>query len=98
MLELRFQNEHLVALRDGEIVVSVPDLIIVLDAESGEPITTEDMRYGFRRHRDRDAVRLPLAHRSGLELAGPRYFGYEIDYVPVEERFGILSGARPDAR
>ena len=47
-LELRFQNEHLVALRDGEIVVSVPDLIIVLDAETGEPITTEELRYGFR--------------------------------------------------
>jgi len=25
---------------------------------------------------------------AGLELAGPRYFGYEIDYVPVEQRFG----------
>jgi DUF917 family protein len=21
----------------------------------------------------------------GLELAGPRYFGYEVDYAPVEE-------------
>src|SRR5262249_7171600 len=44
-LTLRFQNEHLVAIRDGAIVVSVPDLITVLDAESGEPITTEGLRY-----------------------------------------------------
>jgi DUF917 family protein len=88
MLELRFQNEHLVAFRDGEIVVSVPDLIIVLDAETGEPITTEELRYGFRV----TVIATPCDFRwrtdAGLELAGPRYFGYEIDYVPVEERFG----------
>jgi DUF917 family protein len=88
VLELRFQNEHLVAVRDGEIVASVPDLIIVLDAETGEPITTEELRYGYRVA----VVATPCDGRwrteAGLALAGPRYFGYEIDYVPVEERFG----------
>ncbi len=90
-LELRFQNEHLVALRNGEIVVSVPDLIIVLDAETGEPITTEELRYGFRV----TVIATPCDRRwrtpEGLELAGPRYFGYDIDYVPVEERFGTAA-------
>jgi uncharacterized protein len=88
VLELRFQNEHLVAVRDGEIVASVPDLIIVLDAETGEPITTEELRYGYRVA----VVATPCDARwrtdAGLELAGPRYFGYEVDYVPVEARFG----------
>jgi hypothetical protein len=88
-LELRFQNEHLVAIRDGEIVVSVPDLIIVLDAETGDPITTEELRYGYRV----TVVAAPCDRRwrtaAGLQLVGPRYFGYEIDYVPVEERFGV---------
>ena len=60
-LELDVQNEHLVATLDGEIVASVPDLIIMLDSETGEPITTEDMRYGFRVDGDRGAVRPPLA-------------------------------------
>jgi uncharacterized protein len=92
-LEIRFQNEHLVALRDGEIVVTVPDLIIVLDTETGEPITTEELRYGFRV----TVVATPCDARwrtdAGLELAGPRYFGYDIDYVPVEERFGAWQGS-----
>jgi len=91
-LELRFQNEHLVALRDGEIVVSVPDLIIVLDAETGAPITTEELRYGFRV----TVIATPCDARwrteAGLELAGPRYFGYDVDYIPVEERFGAAAG------
>jgi len=92
VLELRFQNEHLVAMRDGEIVVSVPDLIIVLDAETGAPITTEELRYGFRV----TVIATPCDARwrtsAGLELAGPRYFGYDVDYTPVEERFGAVAG------
>ncbi|HIC88757.1 MAG TPA: DUF917 domain-containing protein [Anaerolineae bacterium] len=87
-LELNFQNENLVAIRDGEIIVSVPDLITVLDAENGQPITTETLRYGYR------VVVLGIPCNAkwrtpeGLKLVGPRYFGYDIDYVPVEERFG----------
>ena len=65
---------------------SVPDLIIVLDAETGEPITTEELRYGFRV----TVIAAPCDPRwrtpAGLELVGPRYFGYDIDYVPIEER------------
>jgi DUF917 family protein len=86
-LVLQTQNEHLVAIRDGEVVCSVPDLILVMDAESGLPITTEELRYGFRVV----VVGAPCvpAWRTpdGLALVGPRYFGYDIDFVPVEERF-----------
>jgi DUF917 family protein len=69
-------------------VVSVPDLITVLDIETGEPITTEGLRYGFRVV----VLGMPCTPKwrtpEGLALVGPRYFGYEIDYVPVEERYG----------
>jgi DUF917 family protein len=86
VLDLRFQNEHLVAIRDGEVQASVPDLIIVLDAESGHPITTEEIRYGFRV----SVLGAPCDPRwrtpAGLELVGPRYFGYDFDYVALEER------------
>ena len=88
-LILQFQNEHLVAIQDGEIVVSVPDLITVLDIETGEPITTEGLRYGFRVV----VLGIPCTEKwrtpEGLELVGPRYFGYEIDYVPVETRYAL---------
>lgn len=82
-LELSFQNEHLVARRDGEVVISVPDLICVLDTESGEPVTTESLRYGFRV----SVVGAPCDPRwrtpAGLQLGGPGYFGYDHEYVPV---------------
>lgn len=85
VMELDFQNENLVARRDGELVATVPDLICVLDADTGAPITTEALRYGFRV----SIVGLPCDPRwrtaEGLAVVGPRYFGYDVDYVPVEE-------------
>jgi DUF917 family protein len=93
-LRIRFQNEHLIALRDDAVVASVPDLIIVLDAETGAPITTEELRYGFRVA----VVAAPCDERwrteAGLELVGPRYFGYDVEYVPIEERVAAAGYAR----
>ncbi|MGW4421032.1 DUF917 domain-containing protein [Streptosporangium sp. NPDC004631] len=84
-LTLSFQNEHLLARRDGRVVASVPDLICVLNADTGEPVTTEAMRYGFRVV----VLGLPCHPRwrsaAGLALVGPRYFGYDHEFVPVEE-------------
>jgi DUF917 family protein len=83
-LVLKFQNEHLMAVRDGQVVASTPDLICVLDAETGEPVTTESMRYGFRIA----VIGVPCHPRwrsaAGLAIAGPKYFGYDHEYVPVE--------------
>jgi DUF917 family protein len=94
-LSIRFQNEHLVAVRDGSVVATVPDLIIVLDADTGEPITTEELRYGFRVA----VVAAPCDARwrteVGLGIVGPRYFGYDVEYVPIEER---MAAPRSSAR
>jgi DUF917 family protein len=83
-LVVRFQNEYLVALRDGRVLVSVPDLVIMLDAETAEPVTTEEVRYGFRVA----VLGAPCDPRwrspRGLELVGPRSFGYDFDYRPLE--------------
>jgi DUF917 family protein len=80
-LVLRFQNEHLIAEVDGVAVTTTPDLIIVLDRETGEPITTEGLRYGHRV----GVIGAPADERwhtpAGIELVGPRYFGYDLDPV-----------------
>ncbi len=28
---------------------------------------------------------------AGIELGGPRHFRYDIDFLPVEERFGAIA-------
>ncbi|MEB2836856.1 MAG: DUF917 domain-containing protein [Desulfurococcales archaeon] len=85
-MKVKFQNENLVAEVEGEVVASVPDLISILDLETAEPITTERLRYGYRV----TVIGMPCDPKwrtpKALEVVGPRYFGYDIDYVPIEER------------
>jgi uncharacterized protein len=83
-LELHFQNEHLVARVGGQVRAIVPDLICVLDAETAEPITTEQLRYGQRVRVF--AISTPPVMRSPEALAvfGPAAFGLEDAFQPVE--------------
>lgn len=87
-LMLRFQNEHLIAELDGTPVATTPDLIIVLDSDTGEPITTEALRFGHRVV----VVGAPADERwhspKGIALVGPGYFGYDTDPVRVRARTG----------
>jgi DUF917 family protein len=84
-LRIEIQNENLVAHDGDRIVASVPDIITVLDDDSGAAITTERLRYGQRV--SVVALRCAPIWRSerGLATAGPRAFGYDFEYVPVEE-------------
>lgn len=84
-LTLSFQNEFLMAqTEDGRPLAMTPDLICLLDLETGQPITTEQMAYGFRVI----VFGLPSDPKwrtdAGLALVGPRYFGYDIDYQSIE--------------
>jgi DUF917 family protein len=86
-LRLFFQNEHLLALDEEtkEPLAITPDLIAVLDLETGAPITTEGLKYGARTV----IVAFPCNEKwrtqKGIQTAGPQYFGYPYDYRPVEE-------------
>lgn len=91
-LEIKFQNENLIATRRGRTVAIVPDLICVLEAETAEPITTEGLRYGQR-------VRVlgistPEMMRTSEALAafGPVAFGLDEPFVPVESRAEVVAG------
>ena len=80
---IEFQNENLIARRDGQIVCTVPDLICAVATDVGEPVTTELMRYGLRV----TILGFPAPELwttpEGLAVAGPRAFGYEVDYTPL---------------
>ena len=84
--EVDFQNENLTATVDGTLVATVPDLICLVDTETFIPVTTDALKYGKRVL----VVGLKCFEmwrtEKGLELVGPRYFGCDTDYVPVEER------------
>jgi len=86
MLRIDFQNEFLVAWKDGNAVASTPDIISVLDSHTLLPITSDAIRYGQRVKVV--AMSAPALMRTprALEVVGPRAFGYDIDYRPVDTR------------
>lgn len=84
-MELDFQNEFLMAKKNDEPVAITPDLIVLIDAENAQPITAETIQYGTRvvvlGMKSDKQWRTP----KGIELGGPKKFGYKEKYVPIEE-------------
>ena len=82
-LVLDFQNEWIIAWRDGAPIAMSPDLICVLDSVAGEAVGTETVRYGQRV----TVVALPppevFLTPKGLEHVGPTAFGYDVPFKSV---------------
>jgi DUF917 family protein len=80
-----FQNEYSVVEAGGRRLAMVPDLITLFDADRGEPLGTDALRYGQHVH----VFRLPPMPRhvtpEALAVVGPRAFGFDFDYATVED-------------
>jgi DUF917 family protein len=82
------KNENHILWINSEPCVTTPDLICIIDAQSSEPYTNTRLPEGARvaviGFPGAKAWRTP----EGLRWIGPSYFGFDIPYVPVEERYG----------
>lgn len=85
-MTISIKNEYLVARMGDQVVASVPDLISILDYETSTPINAERLRYGQRV--TVYGVGCPDYYRTDRALAvvAPRCFGFDFDYVPLEQR------------
>ena len=87
-LRVWFKNENHVTWLDGRPWVLSPDLIMVLDAASGEPCTNtllpEGASVGVIGARADDKLLTP---RALLHL-GPRRYGFDMEYTPIETLMG----------
>lgn len=84
-MQVWFKNENHVTWLDGTPWVCSPDVVVIADRKTGEGFTNTLINAG-----DEVAVvgiRGLEAFRSerGLGCAGPRYFGFDIDYRPIED-------------
>jgi len=95
-LRVWYKNENLISWLDGETYVTTPDLLCALDEDLREPLTNPHASVGKRVA----IVGLPAPRQwrtsAGLEVLGPRSFGFEIDYRPLEEwtRDGVQGSPR----
>ena len=89
-LGIEFQNENYVAFvtkYDGSrsVLATVPDLISLVDEDTGQPITTEEVRYGLRVA----VIVMPCSPLwttpQGLAVGGPVAFGFnDVVYSAVD--------------
>jgi hypothetical protein len=84
-MELEFQNENLIARRDGKLCASVPDIITVMDSETADSITTERLKFGQRVKVIGASAPAVLRDGASLPVVGPAAFGLRDGYRPIEE-------------
>jgi DUF917 family protein len=82
------KNENIVGWLDGELDAISPDYIYNLDPDTGE--STLGVGYGGYVVGEKVAmvgVPAPAPWRSekGIELIGPRHFGFDFDYIKIED-------------
>ena len=88
-LDVWFKNENHVSWLNGEPWICSPDAVILAHKESGEGASNANIKEGDE---------LVAVGMKGLEAfrtefglnecTGPRYFGFDIDYVPIERLMG----------
>jgi uncharacterized protein len=93
---IAIQNENLVLWVDNEAKIMVPDLIMNLELETGEPITTEMLRYGQRVAVIGMPVHPLMKSARALEVVGPKAFGYpDLTYRPLPDPRGAVAQDDP---
>jgi len=85
-----YKNENLIAWRNEIVEVTTPDLIVVFDDERNTAVQNPYAYLGQKVTvigMPAPAVwRLP----KGLELIGPKHFGFNYEYVPIEKHFSQI--------
>lgn len=81
-MTITIKNEYLLAQVGARIIASVPDLIVIVDAETSMPINAERLRYGQRIAVFVIGAPAVFKTAEALRVVGPRYFGFDHDYVP----------------
>jgi hypothetical protein len=83
-MRIWFKNENHLAWRDDKLVASSPDLISVMESQSGTPLTNDRVAEG--QAVSVIGLRIMDIYRTEKAIATmePRHFGFDIDYVPIE--------------
>jgi len=89
-LVIDFQNENLIARReDDTLLAMVPDLICIVDIDTGEPLTTEVLRYGMRAAVLGIPAPIQMKSEQALKYVGPAAFGYpDVPFTPLAGVYG----------
>ena len=88
LIRLELQNENLVALERGRAAGLGARSDLSVGRGDSDAIATERIRYGQRVAVIAFACDPVWRTERGISITGPRAFGYDVDYLPVEEFVG----------
>lgn len=88
-LRIPFVNENILAEHvpergESRVLATVPDLIALIDSQSGKPVGVPEYRYGCQV----TVLGIPCSPRwsetqRGIEVGGPKGYGYDLEYRPL---------------
>ena len=86
-LKVWFKNENHVSWLNDKPFITSPDLICLVNRETGEPKTNDSVLEGDVMAVIGAKAPRPFIERpKGLEVLGPKHFGFDLPFVPIEQR------------
>lgn len=86
IMRIWFKNENLVSWVDNVPYVTSPDLIVLVHSEDASPVLNPHLKKGDKV----SVIGIPSESiwRSpkAIEILGPKHFGFDIDFIPIERR------------
>lgn len=87
------KNENIETWLDGKPDAMSPDFICNLDPKTGDAISGGEGLGAYPMGKEVAMVGIPASPMwrvpKGIEVFGPRYFGFDFDYVPIEEQMKV---------
>jgi len=80
-----FKNENHISWLNGKPYVTSPDMLIVVERETGEPLTNPEISEGQRVAVIGLRAIEQFRSSKGIDILGPGHFGFDIDYTPIEK-------------
>ncbi len=90
LLKIWYKNENMISWKNNEPYITCPDLICVVDAVTGYPITNPNCKAG-----NKVAVLGFECHdlwktEKGLSILNPRFFGFDIDCKYIKDNIDSI--------
>jgi len=80
-----FKNENHIVWKNDVPFVTSPDIISTVDLETGEPIPNPKIKVGQKVALIGMRCKEIIRRQECYDVLTPKYFGYDIPYVPIEE-------------
>jgi len=87
-IKIWFKNENHVSWLNGEYYVTSPDMLIIANTKTGEAYTNDTIEEGMEVTVIGVKARDVFRKQRGIDVLGPRAFGFDLDYKPIEEIMG----------